>query len=228
MTSENFEFVVNHRHFVASVVSVLEQINDKSVQISESGLTKHHERLQNACGKILNNYRNDTESFEEGKIIKKVYKTMRDNITYLMEKNGALFTVKDPENRIITIIPGIDIGLIYKHFDDDDKVKFWQYIHLMFISSAKMIHNVNDKNKLSDKNKIIIDNIEILERDLTKTGLTVKGMLFNPFIGLGSVDSSKYGFNELYSGDVPQKSMTGGLPSLDINMFYLNLVSKRW
>ena len=80
--NENFEFVVNHRHFMTSIVSLLDIIKDRanSVKDNISNKVKYYDKLYKTCDKILNHYRNNTDNFDESKIIKKVYKTLRDNI----------------------------------------------------------------------------------------------------------------------------------------------------
>ena len=217
---QNFEFVVNHRHFITAVVSIMDTLKDKSIELMETSgsKAKYHDRLQKCCDKILVQYRSDTDNLNEGKIIKKVYKTLRDNLTLLRDKDGALFTVKDSDNKIMTIIPGIDIGLIYKNFEEEEKAKFWQFMYLMFISSVKMIHSANETKMHTGKNKEIFEHIESMEKELTRTGLTVRGMAFNPFVGLDGVSSKdEFGVNELYSGDVPKQAPMG-IPGVDINM----------
>jgi ribosomal protein L12E/L44/L45/RPP1/RPP2 len=219
--SEDLEFVVNHRHFVTGIVSILDMLKDKSVEVCDekSKKAKYHKDLQNACDKILKQYRKTSEEHEqldEGKIIKKIYKILSSNIDMLMEKDGNLFTIKDQAKRIVTIIPTVNIALVYGLFDEDERKKFWQYLYLLFIASAKMVHSANKEKSKSEKLSKLMENVEKLEKELTKTGLTIKGMLFNPFIGIGSdKDTSNYGVNELYSGEGVSAS---GIPGLDINM----------
>lgn len=219
--SEDLEFVVNHRHFVTGLVSILDMLKDKSIEVCDekSKKAKYHKDLQNACDKILKQYRKtseDHEQLEEGKIIKKIYKTLSSNIDMLKEKDGNLFTIKDQAKRIVTVIPTVNIALVYGVFDEDERKKFWQYLYLLFIASAKMVHSANKEKSKSEKLAKLMENVEKLEKELTKTGLTIKGMLFNPFIGIGSdKDTSNYGVNELYSGEGVSAS---GIPGLDINM----------
>lgn len=218
--SGNFEFVVNHRHFITAVVSIIDMLKDKSEELMETSgsKAKYHERLQKCCDKLLSQYRSDTENLNEGKIIKKVYRTLRDNLNLLKDKDGSLFTVKDNDGKIMTIVPGVDIGLIYKNLNDEEKVKFWQFMYLMFISSVKMVHSANENKMSSGKNKDVFDSVESMEKELTRTGLTIRGMAFNPFVGIDGVSNKEqFGVNELYSGDVPKQAATG-IPGVDINM----------
>lgn len=220
---QGMEFARNHKHFVISVVSVMDLLKDKSESLMESAESKkkkQHLKLQQSCSKILDQYRTDVDNLNEGKIIKKVYKTLRDNIELLKDKNGDLFSVRDNKNKIVTIIPGINIKLIYGHFDEKESEMFWQYMYLLFISSVKLITQSNDDNKMkTGRNKIVSDNMEEMEKELMKTGLTVKGSAFNPFIGLKGASKQAFGVDALFSGEAPQTGVGGDLlPGMDMNM----------
>ena len=220
MSNENFEFVVNHRHFVTSIVSILDLIKLKVSNIDDPKMkTKYKERLVKSCDKVLDSYRKENSSFDEGKIIKKIYKIVKKNVNLIDEKNGELFTLKDDENRIITLIPGIDIGLVYNYFDENELISFWQYMYLMLLSSIKMINQANTENK--KENDAINELLKKMEIDITKTGVTVNGMMFNPFVGIGQENNS-YSINELYTEEM--KGIDNSkVPSVGIDMVLQSL-----
>ena len=220
MSDENFEFVVNHRHFVTSIVSILDLIKNKVNTIDNSKIKeKYKDRLVKSCDKVLDSYRKENSSFDEGKIIKKIYKIVKKNMTLIKEKKSDLFTLKDEENRILTIIPGIDIGLIYNYLDDKENLSFWQYMYLMLISAIKMINSANSDNK--KENEEINELLKIMELEITKTGVTVNGMMFNPFIGIGQ-ENTEYSINELYTGEM-EGIDNSKVPSVGIDMVLQSL-----
>lgn len=225
--NQNFEFVVNHRHFITAVVSIMDMLKEKSAQLIKNcgNKTKQYERLYKTCDKILTQYRSDVNDLNEGKIIKKVYKSLRSSISLLRNKDGNLFNVKDANNKITTILPGIDIGLIYNDFDDAEKTTLWQYMLLMFISSVKMVDSANKNSSKSEKTEEMIEILTEMEKELTKTGMTVKGMAFNPFVGLSGIAShDKLGIDDLFSGEEPpRESGDIGLPGVNINTILSSL-----
>ena len=87
--NENFEFIVNHRHFMTSIVALLDLIKDRADEIKDNNpkKSKYFNKLYKTTDKILNHYRNNTDNFDENKIIKKVYKTLRDHANLLKYKD---------------------------------------------------------------------------------------------------------------------------------------------
>ena len=186
---QNLELLVCNKHFVTSAISIVELVLNKSKELETTNIIKSgdksHTRLQNACMDVSMNYKNNftTEStaVDHGKIIKKVYNVLKTNLSELSSKNNNLFAQRNEKNQIITIIPGVDIGLVVPYLTEDEKTNLWNYVHLLFISSVKMIFSINKHNREGK----IWGTVEVLEKELSKTGIMINGSLFNPFVGVG-------------------------------------------
>ena len=68
-----------------------------------------------------------------------------------------------------------------------------------------MVTSANDKVK-ANVNEQFMENVRTIEMELQKTGLTINGNIFNPFVGLNDNDNNlEFGVDELYTGiDAPQ------------------------
>jgi hypothetical protein len=203
-TDKNMDFVMNHKYFITGLVSITDMLKEISEKVVNTNNKIRHVKLQICCDKILRQYRGNENILDEGKIIKKIYKTLKANASLLLEKDSKLFTIRDDNNRIVTVIPGLDIGLVYEHFDNEQRVYFWQFMYLTFISSYKMVTSANKDKIISDEQ--VLKDINTIESELRKTGLTINGNIFNPFVGLNDTDNSdkQFGIDDLYSGvDAP-------------------------
>jgi hypothetical protein len=214
-----FKIVYNRSHFTAAAVSIMDLLRAKSIELLPNAGTKakRYENLQKTCANMLAQYRSEENNFDEGKIIKKVYKTLKSNIQHLKNKDEILFSTKDANNKIVTILPGVDIGLIYNDLDATEKTQFWQHMLLMFVSSVKMIDCANNHQLLDKKkNKEFVDILAEIEKELTKTGVTINNNAYNPYVGLSGAIDGELGVDELFSSDnIP--SNDDGLPGMNIN-----------
>ena len=191
--TNNMNFVMNHKYFITGLVSITDMLSDKSEELVETDVNNRtrYEKLQTCCSKIVRQYRHNENILDEGKV--------------LLQKDKDLFTVRDENNKIVTIIPGLDIGLVYDHLNEEEQMYFWQFMYLTFVSSYKMVTSANDKVK-ANVNEQFMENVRTIEMELQKTGLTINGNIFNPFVGLNDNDNNlEFGVDELYTGiDAPQ------------------------
>jgi len=205
--TNNMNFVMNHKYFITGLVSITDMLSDKSEELVETDVNNRtrYEKLQTCCSKIVRQYRHNENILDEGKVIKKIYKTLKKHVGLLLQKDKDLFTVRDENNKIVTIIPGLDIGLVYDHLNEEEQMYFWQFMYLTFVSSYKMVTSANDKVK-ANVNEQFMENVRTIEMELQKTGLTINGNIFNPFVGLNDNDNNlEFGVDELYTGiDAPQ------------------------
>lgn len=206
---KDLELVNRQTHFVSAVVSLIQMAKDKSQSI-ELTLTpaqqKTHLKFRDTCDNILAEYTTDNAGVDQGRIIKKVFKTLKDNIEHLKTKDVSLFTKRNSENKIITIIPGLNLGLIVSYFSEEEVARLWQYVYMMFVSSLRMIYMVNESRKKPE----LLDVLTTFETELGKSGMLVCGKVFNPYVGLGA--DSIEGVDELLKSADGIKS-TGGAMS---------------
>lgn len=235
-TTDNTDdtFIKLHNlYFTATLISIVELVKQTSIDYCEKkGKTsKNNMVLQEMCSNILSHYKKDgsennenNEKLSERQVLIKIYSTMRTYSDFLLNRSSELFDIKDQNNKIQTIIPGIDIGLIYKKLSEQDQLRLWKLFSLLFITCTRIVHSINgEKIKPKHKENVKTTN-EKLEKYLEEQGINVKQMLFNPFLGLGE-DNTNYGLNELFAGIInsPEEgNKTMNIESL-IKMVGLNI-----
>lgn len=206
---QSLEILANHKYFVTGVISLIELVLSKSNEMETKGFTEKdrlsHERLRTTCKTVLEGYKYGIENentkedvaVDQGKIIKKVYNVLKNCITELKEKNLALLTKRNSEGRIITIIPGVDLGLIIASLTETDTSQLWQYLYMMYISSCKMILMINKHKQKGE----VWDAVCLFERELAGTGILVAGKAFNPYIGVGGgSDTADFSVDTMFDG----------------------------
>jgi hypothetical protein len=223
--TKNFDVAVNHKYFTNSLLKLIELIDNKSIQIvdmlknsfengeqSETDFKntkkyKAHMKLQETCKIIKNGFSTQDDSFDQGKIIKKVYKVLTSNLDkFFPNADISLFQIKNDNGEVVTIIPGLDINLIIKNkqITEDDMKQIWGNLYMMYISSANMISSINE-NKKNEQVKEIIPK---MREKVVEMGLVQNGGFFNPFIGL-NVETGEYDVQKMFS-NVEIKNPTEG------------------
>ncbi len=181
----DLELINRQTYFVSAVVSLIRMVKEKS-QTIELTLTpvqqKAHLKFRETCDNILAEYTTDNTGVDQGRIIKKVFKTLKNNVENLKAKDVALFTKRNSDGKIMTIIPGLNLGLIVPYFSEEERTTLWQYIYMMYVSSLRMIFMVNETRKKPE----LMETLTEFEKDLGKSGMLVCGKVFNPYIGLGA------------------------------------------
>jgi hypothetical protein len=99
------------------------------------------------------------EDINKAKIIKKVYKILKEHLTKLIgvevieEQNNKsvskwqsdilLFKLRNDKKQAVTIIPGLNIDLIIKKLNEFELETLWYHIYVLFVSSVKIISILN-------------------------------------------------------------------------------------
>ena len=174
------ELMLNQRYFITGIICLTDLVLNKlnSLEVKSEA----HIKCIATCNDIIKQYKTDTEKYDQSRIIKKVFTTLRDFGDELISDDESLFSKRNKENKIVTIIPGLNISLVYSLLDDEDKTKLWSYLKLMFVTSSKMIFSVaKNKRKQSEK---LINFIKKCEEYVINSKLPVSSFLFNPFLGV--------------------------------------------
>ncbi len=218
---DNAELLPYMQRFTASVVSILELIQKVCNEVDRSTLTEKHinaiDKLLSAVQKFLTGVKNQDDEFDYSRFIKKVFYSLRNDtaLEMLKSKNNELFTMRDDHNKIITILPGIDIRLALLHMSEKDVAVFWPHFYLFTTSAFSIICKTN-QNKESTFGSII-DTIGYLNKEIQKTGILVGANIFNPFVGLndGNTPNEQITIDQLFSGQyVPQINENSGMESM--------------
>jgi hypothetical protein len=213
-TEKSFNLAVNHKYFTSSLLTILDFIENKSQEIikiycssfengeqsisnyKETNKYKAHLKIQLTCNIIKQGFsKKDNNNYDQGKIIKKIYKTITQNLDkFYPNPDISLFQLRNENNETITIIPGLDIYQVLrdKIITNEDMNKIWGYMYMMYISASEMICEINKK-----ENKI-----HSLLPDMRKKILQYKidqdGIMFNPFIGLNQ-KTGEYDIDAMYA-----------------------------
>lgn len=215
-TKENKKTLfIYQSQFVYGVMSFCKLLKEQSeklefeMKIPETKL-EAHKKLRVTCESLQTEYKNggDVDSgIDQIAVIKKAFYVLKDNLQMVLDKNSALFTVRNKEGKITTIIPGVNINLVYESFNDEEKKQVWGYVYILFTSAVKMVYLNTPETR---HKKEILDAIEFCQSDLMTNAPTL--VFRNVFMGLGT-DNSGVDMESLMSKDIviPGTEASAGL-----------------
>ena len=188
MSYDDQKMLIHMQHFTASVISILNTLKSSCETIATPNAkdSKAINRLFGAIDRFTTGLKNQTEDFDYSKFIKKVFYSLRspEALEMLKTKDPSLFSMRDENNRIITILPGIDIRFAMKYFGDQEQKDFWPNFYL-FVSSTFAIIRLTNPERMS--NCVQLDEVDrIMKLEIAQTGVLFGKQIFNPFIGLNN------------------------------------------
>ena len=138
--------------FVSSVLTIVNLIRDvgnKNKDSIPADKKSNFEKLFLTCEEIITQYKKTEKNtdVDQVKIIKKVFKVLTANLDFLKSRNNNLFTVRTPEGKIHTIIPGLNINLCIPFFTEEESNTLWESIESMFVTSVRMVYMMTDKSR---------------------------------------------------------------------------------
>ena len=163
-------------HEVAT--SVINQSNsdtDKTHEVSPTVLQSYH-KLNSTVSLIVKEYTKEEENIDNVKMIKKVFYTLKDNLELLTTRNRQLFSIRNKENKLVTIIPGLNLNIIVDLLTDENKKLLWDNIYVLFITSVKLIYMNTD---VSRHKKEILDAVKLCEKEIMGCLHSLNGYLMN-------------------------------------------------
>jgi hypothetical protein len=226
---KNLSIAVNHKYFTSSFINFISFVKSKSneIKLNELDLSekanerihRNHTKLRSVCDVLINGFKEDSDDFDQGRVIKKVYKVLTQNLDKLYpEFDKSLFTMKNEKKEIITIISGLDIGLISNMITDEDKNNVWGNMCLMYVASVGMISTINSHKKEGRVSEFVPK----LKEKLLELGiLDEESKLFNGYIGLSN--NEEYNIKNMFESVGNLKAPTG--PSME-DMFKLSGIDK--
>ena len=116
----------NYDLFMASLLVILDLLRSKNYKNAETLITQ-----------LLND-----EMDRKTSIIKKVYMFLDVYYDLLKSNNVKLFdlyTKKIEKVVKVTIIPGVDIGSVWKKLDETEQATLWSALKQMYVASSLMI-----------------------------------------------------------------------------------------
>lgn len=213
--------VVLMQQFTAACVALLKMLrrySEQKLEENQNGSTQPNPRAIQAYSRFNDSVDRYVTSLQDGsfdfqKILRKIYDVLKvpESTQMVRENNSALFELRNEQNKIVSILPGINIRLTYSLLSEEDQVYFWQYFHLMTLSTFN-IFNLHNPKKVSSQEHVI-EMIKEIGAGLEKTGVMVDDKIFNPYLGLGADDSKDYGLEEMFA--VTDELQTGEQLSLE-------------
>ena len=208
--------------FVYAVLSICKLLKEQSEKMEADmkipeGKLEAHKKLRVTCDTIQTEYKkggDDNSNYDQIAVIKKSFYVLKDNYKMVLDKDPALFVVRNKEGKITTIIPGVNINLVYESYTDEEKKQVWGFIFILFISSIKMVYlNTSEERH----KKEILEAINYCQNDLVTNCPTL--LFRNVFMGLGT-DNSGVDMDSLMSKDIVipgTEASTGLLGSLGVD-----------
>lgn len=214
-TDNNYKLVINTHFFSTSLISLLTLLRDafSNITNSKSG------SFVNNCNTLITGFDLKNTSFDKSQIIKKIFKKLVFFLPRILREkkgiddDGKEKNISDPDEtiffdkddgKIITLIPGINIGLIFTKLSQEDKQRTWCYIYIMYISSFRMIRQVNGEKLLKNKKyDMLLGACSTLHMRVNESKIiTTERELFNPCIGtqIHENEGKKLDVNTLFSG----------------------------
>lgn len=183
--------VVLIQQFTAACAAILKLLKEHSTG---------NEQFQTSVDKLYSSF--SAMNFEIEKFLRKIYDVIKpENICQMViDKNEQLFSIKNAENKIVSIIPGINIKQVYPLLDSKNKEIFWQYFDLMILSTFNVFNTHNPKKIQAHKH--IVNMMTVLGERLDKTGVLFNETIFNPYLGFVS-DNKGYSIEDMYHNVEP-------------------------
>jgi hypothetical protein len=213
----NQKLFINLNLFASTIMTLTDRLKTKANEllinkkVPESKIPSFN-KLIIACNEIVEEYKKESNTeLDQPKIIKKVFYTLRDNLELLKNKDIALFTVRNKENKITTIIPGVNISLLVEYFTEEELKTLWLNIYVIYVSTVDMVYTNTDSTYHKQE---IIDTVSHCKTDLGENNNIFK----NYFLGLQS--DNNVTLESLMSEDIiiPGTDVKGNmLSSLGLN-----------
>ena len=207
ISQKNLNVAINYKYFLLSFIELLNLFTKQSNNVDlktldmsikkNVNLVKNHKKFRETCDILKNGFSvDDNDDFDKGKIVKKIYKVLTQHLDKLYPNPDiSLFSLTNENDEKITIIPGLDIGLVIKLLSDEELKTMWTHIYMLYISSVGMI-SVNNSHKKEGK---VWELLPKLREKVAEFGINANGQIFNPFIGLQS-ETGEYDVNAMFSG----------------------------
>jgi hypothetical protein len=195
-------------YFLYSVKSLINMVKTKSETLAtenklQQGKEEAHRKLRITCDDILNEFKTsmDDSGVDHVKIIKKVFYVLKDNMVLLSNKDAKLFTIRNEEGKITSIIPGINLNLVYELMDESEKKKIWFYLYALFVSSVNLVYSNTPENK---HKKSVLEMVDKLRKEMVVTSkdLGTDFIAFNVFMGISETDNGEINMDTLMSKDI--------------------------
>lgn len=226
--NKKIEIQVHHKYFTTSLTEILNLLLKQSHEIDFDKLDvsvkqnvkviKNHTKLRSVCNDLKKGFMSNEQcEFDQGRIIKKIYRVLTQNLDKLYpDPDKSLFTLKNDKGETVTLIPGLDMGLVTGSLNEENTTMLWGHIYMLYVSSVAMISAINNHKKEGKVWEIIPK----IKEKVTKMGMF--GKSFNPFVGLMQ-ETTEYNVKTMFEKVDDLKAPAG--PSME-DIFKMTGVDK--
>ncbi len=184
--------------FVSSVLSIVDSMKKISIANEDkipAEKKNAHENMRKTCDGIITQYKSENSDVDQVKIIKKVFKVLTQYKQLIKDHDNSLFTVRTPEGKIMTLIPGLNINLNIPYLTEEEFASLWENIEAMFVTSVKMVYIMTDESRHSKEVVALVAEFE---------NKVLKKIQNNFFMGLNASrdDGNEISMDQLMSSDV--------------------------
>lgn len=195
MEQQNADLLLFMQHFTATAISLLNTLKTTCETIDTSTLSEQENasvaKLVDAIKRLSDGMRKkddelDSDNFNYSKFIKKVFYSLRtpEALEFLKNRDSKLFAMKDENNKIVTILPGIDTRIALVFMSDETRENFWKTFYLFAFATFEIIKATNPKK--FTKYTAVSDTMTYLDEDIKKSKISLINAVFNPFVGIGA------------------------------------------
>jgi hypothetical protein len=221
--SKNKMVFVMQSFFIYTVKNLVTFLKSKSESFAsekklQQGKEDAHRKLRVVCEEIIKEFNSssptlDSSSVDQVKIIKKVFYVLKDNASYIDEKNPKLFTIRNEEGKITSIIPGVNLNLVYELLDETEQKQVWFYIYALFVSSVNLVYSNTPVNK---HKKSILDMVDKFKKEMAVVSKDFGSefVAYNVFMGVNNEDA-EINMDSLMTQDIL-------IPGTEANAGFLN------
>ena len=208
--NKNQVLFVMQGFFIYSVKNLVNFLKTKSENLVEEkklpeNKLEAHRKLKNTCEEIILEFTSSSSTMDDStvdqvKIIKKVFYVLKDNMELLEKRDAKIFTIRNEENKITSIVPGININLLYEYLDESEQKKVWFYLFALFVSSVTLVYSNTPEAK---HKKSVLDIVAKLKKEMVTMSkeLGTDMVAYNVFMGINN-DSSEINMDSLMSTEI--------------------------
>jgi hypothetical protein len=204
--NSNKETVNYIQRFTASSISMLNLLQTGCIKQNTEDSRNKDKRIKDkfmeSSQKFIDTMKDPNEEFDYTRFIKKAFTTLKtkEQCAQIRSKDPELLNIRDKENKIVTILPGLDLKIGYKCLTEEEKVIFWQYMYLFIDSVFCLIRN-NNVSKFP-RYEHVVETLIFIDVELAKTGVMFKNQIFNPFVGVDGDGDDKTGYSvdQMFTG----------------------------
>jgi hypothetical protein len=184
----------------------------------QTGKEDAHRKLRVVCEEIIKEFNSssatlESSSVDQVKIIKKVFYVLKDNMKYVDEKNPKLFVIRNEDGKITSIIPGINLNLVYELLDENEQKQVWFYIYALFVSSVNLVYS---NTPVSKHKKNVLDMVDKFKKEMAVLSKDFGSDFgaYNVFMGVNNEDAT-INMDSLMTQDIL-------IPGTEANAGFLN------